>query len=99
MRTFAIGIISALIVIAVICSTVYFAFRAGSPAPLSAGLPVVAIVVFFALASINRSVNSPWQLTEETMRTALAGTLIIEYAVLVGTVAFFTAGNQIPPLT
>jgi hypothetical protein len=54
-------------------------------------------VSFFGLLVLTQNNEGNWELTEENMRTAIAGTIVLVYLVLVGTVAFFVVGPKEPP--
>src|SRR5262245_33606376 len=56
-----------------------------------------AVTSFFGLLALTQKNAGHWELTEENMRTAIAGTIVVVYLVLVGTVAFFIVGPAQPP--
>jgi hypothetical protein len=56
-----------------------------------------AVTSFFGLLILTQKNDGRWELTEENMRTAIAGTIVVVYLVLVGTVAFFVVGPREPP--
>jgi protein-S-isoprenylcysteine O-methyltransferase Ste14 len=61
-----------------------------------------ASMCFFGLLFLTQKDDEHWQLTEETMRTAIAGTIVVVYLVLVGIVAFFVVGpgpRDLPGIT
>lgn len=61
-----------------------------------------AAMCFFGLLFLTQKDDKHWQLTEETMRTAIAGTIVVVYLVLVGIVAFFVVGpgpEDVPGIT
>lgn len=59
-----------------------------------------AATCFFSLLFLTQDDDEHWQLTEETMRTAIAGTIVVVYLVLVGIVAFFVVGpRDLPGIT
>lgn len=55
-------------------------------------------ITFFGLMVLCQTSEERWMVTEDSMRTVIAGTIVVEYLVLVGTVAFFVQG-QMPPIT
>ncbi len=59
-----------------------------------------AATSFFGLLILTQPAGERWQVTEETMRTAIAGTIVVVYLVVVGIVAFFIYGPQeLPGIT
>ena len=59
-----------------------------------------AATCFFGLLILTQPTGERWQVTEETMRTAIAGTIVVVYLVVVGIVAFFIYGpRELPGIT
>jgi hypothetical protein len=60
----------------------------------------VAIVSFFGLYKLSLPSEETAQDREASLRFAIAGSIVIEYLVLVGIVAFFKQGpDELPPIT
>ncbi len=58
-----------------------------------------AATCFFGLLALTQASQEPWEL-EESMRAAIAGTIVIVYLVLVGIVTFFVIGpKELPEIT
>jgi hypothetical protein len=55
------------------------------------------VITFFGLLILGHNGEERWKITGESMRTAIAGAIVVEYLALVGTVAFFVQG-QMPPI-
>ncbi len=65
---------------------IWFAWRYGLEGrPLSAALVATACTAFVFLLGL-----SNWKVTEASMRSAIAGTIVLVYLVLLGIVAFFS---------
>src|SRR2546423_10988645 len=78
----------------------YFSYRLDTDAPLSVAIIATAVFSFLGLLALPQPAEGIWKLTEPIMRTAIAGTIVIEYLVLVATVAFFKSGPEsLPPIT
>lgn len=59
-----------------------------------------AAICFFGLLILTQKNDEHWGITEATMRTAIAGTIVVVYLVLVGIVAFFIRGpTHLPAIT
>lgn len=56
--------------------------------PLAVAIVATAVLSFVGLLAIRQSPQGEWKIEEADMRTAIAGTIVIEYLVLVATVAF-----------
>ncbi len=54
----------------------------------------VTVISFFGLLVLCQTNEERWKITADTMRTAIAGTIVIVYLVLVGTVAFISKGKM-----
>jgi hypothetical protein len=52
---------------------------------------------FFCLLILCQTGEERWKITGESMRTAMAGAIVVEYLALVGTLAFFVQG-EMPPI-
>jgi len=84
--------------------TVLGAVSAGLQFYLQNNWPFVALgvgagaITFFGLMVLCNTSDERWVITEDSMRIVIAGTMVVEYLVLVGTVAFFIQG-QMPPIT
>jgi len=55
------------------------------------------VITFFGLLILCQSGEERWKISGESMRTAMAGAIVVEYLTLVGTLAFFVQG-QMPPI-
>jgi hypothetical protein len=55
------------------------------------------VITFFGLLILCQTGEDRWKITGESMRTAMAGAIVVEYLTLVGTLAFFVQG-QMPPI-
>jgi len=87
-------------IVAASAVSTYLANRWDSDDPLSVAIVTIAILAFMGLLTLTQPDDGPWQLTEAAMRTTIAGTIVIEYLVLVATVAFFKQGPEhLPPIT
>jgi len=70
---------------------------------LNNNVPYIVVAVgtaatcFFGLLILSQSNDNEWELTAEIMRTAIAGTIVVVYLVLVGIVAFFIVGASVLP--
>ncbi len=79
---------------------IYLAEVIGRDSPLSVALACVGISAFLFLLKIKSVDSRSNRLTEATMRFAIAGAIVIEYLVLVSTVAFFReTPEDLHPLT
>lgn len=59
-----------------------------------------AAICFFGLLILTQTKDGRWEITEATMRTTIAGTIVVVYLVLVGIVAFFIRGpTKLPAIT
>ena len=58
--------------------------------PISISVIISAIVTFFGLLYLTSPEQEVWLLTDKSMRTAIAGAIVIEYLTLIGIVAFIT---------
>jgi peptidoglycan biosynthesis protein MviN/MurJ (putative lipid II flippase) len=80
----------------------YLSFHWDNNGPFIVVAIATAATCFFGLLFLTQTNDEQWQITEETMRTAIAGTIVVVYLVLVGTVAFFVAGpkgSDVPAIT
>lgn len=89
------GLIMAIIVV---CLGLVYAF--GSPAPLSFCTAAAGLITFFHFMA------DPIDAAEESsgknarLRAAIAGSVVVQYLVLVGIVAYLTKGvEKLPPIT
>jgi len=55
------------------------------------------VITFFGLVILCQTGEERWKITGESMRTAIAGGIVVEYLALVGTLAFFVQG-EMPPI-
>ena len=55
------------------------------------------VITFFGLLILCHTGEERWKITGESMRTAMAGAIVVEYLALVGTLAFFVQGET-PPI-
>jgi hypothetical protein len=55
------------------------------------------VITFFGLVILCQTGEERWKITGESMRTAIAGAIVVEYLALVGTLAFFVQG-EMPPI-
>lgn len=95
-----VSITMAVVIVVVNGAATYLSYRWDTDAPLSVAITATAILSFIGLLALTQPAQGIWRLTEVTMRTAIAGTIVIEYLVLVATVAFFQRGPQaLPPIT
>lgn len=79
---------------------VYMAETMGRDSPLAVALAAVAIVSFLSLLRIQKTDPQERLLSESSMRSAIAGTIVIEYTTLVAIVAFFQESpDEINPVT
>lgn len=72
----------------------YLSVRWDSNGPFIVVVVATAAISFVSLLVLTQSDKERWELTEGSMRTAIAGTIVIVYLVLVGIVAFFTHGPE-----
>jgi len=68
-------------------------------APYAFLLISVALISFFGLIALSNTGDKPFKFTEASLRIAIAGSVVIEYLVLVAIVAFFREGDDLPPIT
>ena len=72
----------------------------GRDSPLSVALACEGIAAFLFLLKIQQQDSASPLISETSMRSAIAGALVIEYLVLLATVAFFRESpEQLNPLT
>lgn len=95
-RRTAIGIVVLMACLITLVSIVglFFAVYWDNDAPLMVVVIATAVISFVSLLVLTQSDKEQWDLTEGSMRTAIAGTVIIVYLVLVGLVAFFKVGPE-----
>ncbi len=99
-RTTLLLTLLALVLIAIVWFGVYMAETIGRDSPLSVALAAVAIVSFLSLLRIQKSDANAALFTEASMRSAIAGSIVIEYLTLIALVAFFReAPDEIHPVT
>ena len=55
-------------------------------------------ITFFGLLFLFQAGEERWKTAEDSIRTVIAGTIVMEYLALVGTVAFFVQG-EMPKIT
>lgn len=92
-----VAIVMALLVSVVSAVGVMLEWKWDNNAPLSAAIPAVASISFIGLLILTQTDEQHWQITESSLRSAIAASVVITYLVLVGIVAFFVAGpNQLP---
>lgn len=59
-----------------------------------------AATCFFGLLNLAQTDQERWEFSEASMRSAIAGTIVVVYLVLVGIVAFFVVGpRELPGIT
>ena len=59
-----------------------------------------AATCFFGLLNLTQANQERWELSEASIRSAIAGTIVIVYLVVVGIVAFFVVGpTELPGIT
>lgn len=79
---------------------IYAAETMGRDSPLSVALACVAIATFLFILRIQKTSPTDPLITEPSMRSAIAGAIVIEYLALVATVAFFRESpDKIHPVT
>jgi hypothetical protein len=69
---------------------------------LSVSFDVTTVILFFGFLFLARGGKEGGLISGSGMRTAIAGTVIIEYLILVGTVAYYgptMAHEDLPPIT
>jgi hypothetical protein len=86
--------VMAILVILVSGIGMFLAVYLDTDAPQSVVLAAVAMISFVGLMALTQGDGKRWELTEGAMRTAIAGTIVIVYLVLVGIVAFFKVGPK-----
>ena len=96
-RRFFISILMAVTIVLVNGAATYLGYRWDTDAPLSVAVIATAMLSFVGLLILTQPDEGIWRLTEATMRTAIAGTIVIEYLVLVAIVAFFKVGPDALP--
>ena len=90
----------ALLVCMIIGLGIWSSWRFNHNSPISIAIVISAIVSFFGLLYLGSLDQEAWKFTDRSMRTAIAGAIVIEYLALVGIVAFFTKGpEELPPIS
>jgi FlaA1/EpsC-like NDP-sugar epimerase len=72
----------------------YLSVKWDSNGPFIVVVVATVVLSFVSLLALTQNNSERWQITEGNMRTAIAGTIVISYLVLVGIVAFFTHGPE-----
>jgi hypothetical protein len=96
---FAVAGLLAIVISTVNAVGIYLEVAFNNNAPLSAALIATALFTFVSLLGLMQPANGSWQISEPIMRTVIAGTVVIEYLVLIATVAFFQQGDSLPEIT
>lgn len=97
MRT---GILMAVVITLLSVAGAYLSVLWDNNGPFIVVAVGTAATCFFGLLILTQTNDEKWTLTEETMRTAIAGTIVVVYLVLVGIVAFFVVGpKELPGIT
>jgi arginine exporter protein ArgO len=89
-----VGVLMAVIIILLSATGTYLSWHWGNNGPFIIIAVGTAVTCFFGLLILTQTKEDRWEVTEESMRTAIAGTIVITYLVLVGIVAFFVAGPK-----
>jgi FlaA1/EpsC-like NDP-sugar epimerase len=89
-----VGILLAVLVTLLTGVGAYLSVRWDSNGPFIVVVVATMVISFVSLLALAQVNKERWELTESTMRTAIAGTIVIAYLVLVGIVAFFTHGPE-----
>ncbi len=78
----------------------FLSIKWDSDAPLSVVVVASGVISFIVLLTLTQTDKDRWEISESSMRTAIAGTIVIVYLVLVGIVAFFKVGPaSLPPIS
>jgi hypothetical protein len=94
------GVLMAAVITLLTAVGAYLAVLWDTNAPYLVVAVGTAATCFFGLLILTQTKDEEWVLTEETMRTAIAGTIVVVYLVLVGIVAFFVVGpTNLPGIT
>ena len=74
----------------------YLRIRFDTPAPLGLAVGATAIITFVGMLALSQESTGAWKITEASMRTAIASSILAQYQALVAIVAFFSAGTDAP---
>jgi hypothetical protein len=92
--------VMAFLIVAVNAIATYVSHRTESNTAHSVSIIATAVISFVGLLALTQPQKGIWDITEAHMRTAIAGTIVVEYLVLVATVAFLKGGAEaLPPIT
>jgi hypothetical protein len=69
---------------------VYLRIRFNTAAPLGLAVGATAVFTFVGMLALGQETNGPWKITEASMRTAIASSILAQYQALVAIVAFFS---------
>ena len=95
-----VGVLMAAIIILLSAAGAYLSVYWDNNGPFIVVAVGTAVTCFFGLLTLTQTNEGRWELTEESMRTAIAGTIVVVYLVLVGIVAFFVVGpRELPGIT
>ena len=67
-----------------------------NPALLGLAVGATAVITFVGILALCQEPDGPWKITERTMRTAMAASIMAQYQALVAIVAFFSAESEKP---
>lgn len=95
-RKSAIGVCVLLATVVTLLTSVgaYLSVQWGSNGPFIVVVVATMVISFVSLLVLTQRNKERWEVTESTMRNAIAGAIVIAYLVLVGIVAFFTEGPE-----
>ena len=79
-------------------SSAWLQFHVGNNWPFIGMAVGTGGITFFGLLFLFQAGEERWKTTEDSIRTVIAGTIVMEYLALVGTVAFFVQG-EMPKIT
>jgi hypothetical protein len=86
------------IIIAVNGIASYSAIQFKTDAFLGLGVGATAVIAFVGMLTLSQDPDGPWRVSEASMRTAMASSILAQYQALVAIVAFFHRGPEtLPP--
>lgn len=89
--------VSATIVVNVLAVIARFRFETHAPLGLAVGM--TAMFAFVGMLALSQAPNHTWQVTETSMRTAIASAIVAEYLALISMVTFSVGGpEQLSPM-
>jgi hypothetical protein len=92
-------LLMASLIIGSVIAGLFLYSRLNTAMPMTATVVATALIAFFGFIALRQGDKDRWEITESSMRTAIAAALVLVYIVLLSIVSFFGGSIQQPPVT